>query len=326
MSSRELSEATSSSGAFRLNAPEARSSKVTRASKGSRSDKPLVSVVVPTRNNSSSLTSCLQSIRKQDYDNIELIVVDNDSSDATLTIAHRYGDKVHQLGPERSTQRNFGASQAEGMYLLMVDSDMELSRHVISECVALSMANSSIGGIIIPEKSQGKGFWARCKALEKALYVGVQWMEAARFISVAVFREVGGYDEGLVGGEDWDLSQRVAEISQIARIDECIYHDEGALTLRQTVGKKVYYARRIASYRVKAPNKRAAEKQLNMLERYRFFFRQRRQLFADPVVGLGLLFMKTAEFGAAAVAVTWMRVGRRSSTLRGYLVRILGKS
>jgi glycosyltransferase involved in cell wall biosynthesis len=294
--------------------------------KGSRSAGPLVSVVVPTRNSSSSLTSCLESIRKQDYDNIELIVVDNGSSDATLRIAHRHADKVHEWGPERSSQRNFGASQAEGMFLLMVDSDMELSGHVISECVALSMANASIGGIIIPEKSQGKGFWARCKALEKTLYLGVQWMEAARFFSVAVFREVGGYDEDLVGGEDWDLSQRVAEVSHVARIDECIYHDEGALTLGQTVGKKAYYARKLASYGAKAPNKRAAEKQLRVLERYRFFFRQRRQLFADPVAGIGLVFMKTAEFGAAAIAVMWMRVGRRSSTLRGYLVRILGKS
>jgi glycosyltransferase involved in cell wall biosynthesis len=287
---------------------------------------PLVSVVVPTRNSASSLASCLHSIRKQDYDNIELLVVDNDSSDATLTIAHQFADKVHTWGPERSSQRNFGASQAQGIFLLMIDSDMELSSHVISQCVALSTANSSIGGIIIPEMSRGEGFWARCKALEKTLYLGVQWMEAARFFPMATFDEVGGYDEGLVGPEDWDLSQRLAEVSHIGRIDELIYHNEGALTLRQTIKKKAYYARQLTSYSAKEPNLPAASKQLSTLQRFRLFFRARRQLFADPVPGLGLLFMKTAEFGAAAMAVTWMRMRRRSSTMRRYLDKALGKS
>lgn len=273
---------------------------------------PLVSVVVPTRNNSTCLTYCLQSIRGQDYDNIEVVVVDNHSTDATVAIARQYADQVLSRGPERSSQRNFGASQAKGAFLMMVDSDMELSSRVVSECVACAMTRPSIGGVVIPETSHGYGFWARCKALEKNLYQGVHWMEAARFFPIGVFRQVGGYDEELVGGEDWDLSQRVAEVSLLSRIEEFIYHNEGTLTLRGTMRKKAYYARKLASYRSKAPNVTAARKQLRVRGRSRLFFAKRRQLLADPVTGAGLVVMKAAEFLAMVVAVVSMKLGKGS--------------
>src|SRR5438093_11547332 len=94
-------------------------------------DHALVSVVVPTRNSAPFLDVCLGSIRAQTYPAVELIVVDNHSSDNTLSIARRWTDRVFTQGPERSTQRNYGARQAAGEYLLFVDSDMVLSAKVV---------------------------------------------------------------------------------------------------------------------------------------------------------------------------------------------------
>ena len=70
----------------------------------------LVSVVVPTRNAARTLDACLRSIRSQTYGRVELVVVDNHSLDATPEIARRYVDAFETSGPERSAQRNRGAS------------------------------------------------------------------------------------------------------------------------------------------------------------------------------------------------------------------------
>ena len=94
----------------------------------------LVSVVVPTYNSEETIAVCLNSIKRQQYSNIEIIIVDNHSADQTREIAKGFG-KVYNKGPERSTQRNFGAKNANGDYLFFVDSDMELSSNVIEECV-----------------------------------------------------------------------------------------------------------------------------------------------------------------------------------------------
>lgn len=69
-----------------------------------------VSVIVTTKNEEGHITNCLKNIKAQTYpqDKIEIIVVDNNSSDKTKEIAKEYTDKVYNCGPERSAQRNFG--------------------------------------------------------------------------------------------------------------------------------------------------------------------------------------------------------------------------
>ena len=74
--------------------------------------RPLVSVIIPTRDSDRTLESCLSSIRAQSYAPIEIIVVDNHSTDRTLRIAISHCDVVETFGPERSAQRNRGANLA----------------------------------------------------------------------------------------------------------------------------------------------------------------------------------------------------------------------
>lgn len=169
---------------------------------------PLVSVIITTKNSHPYIFECLNSIKKQNYNNIETIVVDNNSSDDTKKIARKFTTKVYDKGPERSAQRNFGAKKSRGKYLLFIDSDMVLSKNVVKDCVEMyKSGKGKIAGIIIPEVSIGKSFWAKCKALERSFYYGVDWMEAARFFEKETFLKTNGYDEDLISGEDWDLSQ-----------------------------------------------------------------------------------------------------------------------
>lgn len=141
---------------------------------------PLVSVIVPTYNSAEYLDTCLKSIKAQTYPNIELIVVDEQSSDGTPKIARKYTDKLYFGATERSAKRNYGAKIARGGFLLFIDSDQELSPQIVEECVR-EVESSKCQAIVIPEVSIGEGFWARCKALERSCYPLDDSVVAARF-------------------------------------------------------------------------------------------------------------------------------------------------
>jgi glycosyltransferase involved in cell wall biosynthesis len=258
---------------------------------------PLVSVIVTTRNNQATLDACLHSIAVQDYPDIELVVVDNYSTDETMAIARRYTPNVFSKGPERSAQRNLAVEKANGTYVVIIDSDMELTTGVIGACVKKVQQNSTIGGVIIPEESFGEGFWAQCKKLERSFYIGIDWMEAARFFDKKLFQQVGGYDSALVSGEDWDLSRRIANEAPLDRVNELIMHNEGRLSLSKTLQKKYYYAGKAAAFLAKNPVDSKLSSQEGPLQRYKLFFAKPAKLFRNPFVGLGMLFMKTCEFG-----------------------------
>src|SRR5690349_16355755 len=105
----------------------------------------VVSLVVTTKNEAQVLERLLKSLKSQSYLDIEIIVVDNNSTDKTKEIALKYTNLVFSFGPERSSQRNFGAKKATGKYLLFLDADMELEKEVVAECVNLAKAEK-LGG------------------------------------------------------------------------------------------------------------------------------------------------------------------------------------
>ncbi|HYE22817.1 MAG TPA: glycosyltransferase family 2 protein [Verrucomicrobiae bacterium] len=267
------------------------------------SNEPLVSVIIPTKNSESTLEDCLKSIKKQSYKSLEIIVVDNSSKDNTKVIAEKYG-KVYEKGPERSAQRNFGVSQSSGEYVLIIDSDMVLSENVIKSCVNTIRDQANYKGLIIPEESFGKGFWAQCKKLERSYYVGVDWIEAARFFQRSVYEEMNGYNEEITGAEDVDLPQRIQEKygnNSIGRVNDFIFHNEQKISLLKTCLKKYYYSKKLDKYAKIAANKRNFAKQSNVIGRFILFFSNPAKLFKNPLVGLGMIFMKLMEFSFGAV-------------------------
>lgn len=264
---------------------------------------PLVSIVVPTFNSASHIEDCLKSIVCQSYVNIELIVVDNNSQDATKEIAAKYTGHIFNRGPERSAQRNYGVQQSKGDLLLIIDSDMLLAPDVVNACVE-EYSRGGVKSIIIPEESIGEGFWAQCKKLERSFYVGISWMEAARFFEKGVYQEMGGYNEENTGTEDYDLPQRIEYTygrNSIGRISAFIYHNEQRITLFGSCKKKYYYAQRISVYTSHVANVDNFKKQSSLLRRYTLFFSHPIKLFSNPIMGAGMLFMKTCELGAAGI-------------------------
>lgn len=257
---------------------------------------PLISIIIACKNNSEYIEKCLESVKNQTYQNIEIIVVDNNSTDNTKEIAKRFTEKVFNKGPERSAQRNYGVDNSQGEFVLIIDSDMVLSEKIIESCIDIIKNNNKIVGLIIPEESFGEGFWAQCKKLERSFYVGVDWIEAARFFRKDVYQKVGGFNEKMISAEDWDLSQRIEVEGKISRTNDYIYHNEGNLSLLDTLKKKLYYAKQLKFYTENENNYEKIKKQTGILERYKLFFSQPKKLFQNPILGIGMLFMKTCEF------------------------------
>ena len=99
--------------------------------------KPLVSVVIPTRNSSKTIEECLSTIEKQSYQNIETIIVDSKSTDNTREIATARGCKVISTDWKLLGARYLGCKAAIGDYILMLDSDHVLVRDTVERSLTL---------------------------------------------------------------------------------------------------------------------------------------------------------------------------------------------
>jgi glycosyltransferase involved in cell wall biosynthesis len=267
----------------------------------------IVSVVVTTRNSGQTLEACLRSIRQQAHAATELVLVDNHSCDDTLEIANRYAAKVATMGPERSAQRNHGASLASGDLLLFIDADMVLDPDVVCEGARL-LGTGAVPAVVIPEETVGEGFWTACRALERGCYNGDDTIEAARFYTRAAFADANGFDTELNGGEDWDLSRRVAQGRRLPRTQAIIHHDEGRTRLRTVYKKRRYYAPGYLAFVRK--HGRGAMARGNPIFRAAYV-RNWRALGRHPLLTAGMFTLKAVELAAVIdVAVDTRLRGR----------------
>lgn len=256
----------------------------------------IISVVITTKNEEDAIGRLIQSIKRQSYKKIEIILVDNNSTDKTADIAKKAGVRVYNFGPERSAQRNLGANIAKGKYLLFVDADMELSPDVLKECVEVCYKNSDVGGVAIPEQSKAKNFWERVKAFERSFYneKGDPITDAARFFKKEVFFKVGGYDETITGPEDWDFSESIKKSGYtIGRVNSLIYHNERIKSLLDLAGKKFYYALNLHRYLFKQKIPVFSPKTIYFLRPV--FYKHFDRVLAHPVLSLGMIIMLFLE-------------------------------
>lgn len=110
----------------------------------------LVSIVVPVYNVELYIRKCIESILKQTYQNFELILVDDGSTDKSMLIIEKYiNDKRIKVFNKKngglSDARNFGIDRANGKYITFIDSDDEITNKYLENLViALESTNSDI--------------------------------------------------------------------------------------------------------------------------------------------------------------------------------------
>ena len=256
----------------------------------------LVSIVIPTKDSGSTLHSCLESLMTQTYQQFEILVVDKRSTDDTISIAEEFKARILSMDVERTTAKNFALRKASGTFVLFLDSDMVLEPTVIEQCVE-AMQASDVGGIVIPEKSTGLGFWVKVRDFERSFYYGTK-VESARFFRTNQVIEVGGFDDEVVMYEESTLPQRIEKIGlkTAVRISSFIIHDEGSFKLKNWLKKKRYYSQTARIYTQKY--KSYSQQQLGVRHRTGIYLRNKNwiTLMKHPVLSIGLVILKSLEF------------------------------
>lgn len=187
---------------------------------------PEISVIIPARNEEFLIgrtiasvlaaTRCLQRSRlsKSRRPRVELLVVDNNSTDDTCAIVKSYEQShevrllhCHELGAARA--RNLGARHANGELLVFLDADTSVSPEALTRVAELNGEQSFEAGITRLASLEGGWtawlwwtFWeyVRCLPLARA-----KAMPAFMFCTRAVFDEFGPFDERVAIGEEWPI-------------------------------------------------------------------------------------------------------------------------
>ena len=97
----------------------------------------LISIIVPVFNGAPYLSRCIESILRQTYTNLQILIIDDGSEDGSLAIAKKYEEKderiqvIHQENQGVSAARNLGIQNARGEYLLFIDGDDYIDANMI---------------------------------------------------------------------------------------------------------------------------------------------------------------------------------------------------
>jgi len=286
---------------------------------------PLVSIIITTKNEERNIANCLKSILNSQspvsnsQSLIEIIVVDNNSTDKTIEIVKSYCHeeshaslslrgvpntfgttrqsciRLYNFGPNRAAQLNFGVRLAKGSYILFPDADMILSEEVVEDCVKKCEKEECIA-LYIPEKIIGEGFWIKARDFERSFY-NATCIDCVRFVHRDKFMEIGGFDENIdFGPDDWDFNRRIKKTGKVSIVNSSIYHNEGEFNLRKYLNKKSHYVKSFDKYIQKwGKNDPIIRKQLGFWYRYFGVFIENgkwKRLFWHPVLAIGMYFLR----------------------------------
>ena len=190
---------------------------------------PLVSTIIPTYNRAHIIGEAVDSVLSQTYPNVEVIVVDDGSTDNTPEILRQYGDRIRVISQRNAgpaVARNRGIKASTGEVIAFLDSDdiwlpAKLERQIALMNQAGDKVPCCLCNILMKwrdvEFASFDRAWLR-PDISEGIWMNVDEVLATRFVlfnqGAAVRREVlsklGGFDESLRFMEDYDLPLRLA--------------------------------------------------------------------------------------------------------------------
>lgn len=195
-------------------------------------DSPLVSVIIPNYNYASYVGEAIDSVLRQDYPNVEIIVIDDGSSDDSRAVIESYGDRVKGIFQKNqgvAATRNNGVAATEGEFVAFLDADdawmpTKLSRQMDR------FADASVGLVhvgVAEMDSSGAGVGENLAGLEGRVANDLLLLRpvilgggSGVVIRRRIFDEVGGFDTRLSTSADWELYYRIAARCEVAFVPE----------------------------------------------------------------------------------------------------------
>lgn len=192
-----------------------------------------VSVIIPVFNEENHIIACLNSIKNQTHTDLEIIVVDDGSTDRTVKRVKQFRHAKlfhqHHLGP--ATARNRGAIHAKGDILVFVDADMVCEQNFVKNLIKPILTGSSIGTFTKDEiVANWENRWSRMWNLETTGST-THFRLPKKFPNISpVFRAIKKVDFDRVGGfdpigytDDWTLSEKLKTKATVSP-NAIVYH------------------------------------------------------------------------------------------------------
>ena len=213
-----------------------------------------VSVVIPTYNSVKYVTEAIESVLEQTYKNIEILVIDDGSTDNTKEVLKKYDDSIIYLYKENggvSSARNYGIKKANGKYIAFLDADDVWMPEKIEEQVALMEANEEIGlcyasthrvndNLEFINRIEAKEFDDYCEALLLNLNI-VAGSCSSAMVRQDVISQTDGFDSQFTTYADWEHWLRLSLITKFAPVKKDLVKYrvvEGSMSSNPSVTKK----------------------------------------------------------------------------------------
>jgi len=191
-----------------------------------------VSVIIPAYNKAEYTRRTVESVLTQDYPDIEIIVVDDGSTDNTASVMATYGNRINYVLKANGgacSARNEGIRRATGKYVTFLDCDDLFCPQKIKKCVAYLETNPQFGFVytaayFIDEDDAITGTYCHPRSREgkivENLILGNFICNSTVVVRKSVLQQVGLFDEAFFTPADWDMWLRLSEITQAGFLRE----------------------------------------------------------------------------------------------------------
>lgn len=183
-----------------------------------------VSVIIPNYNYARYVGGAIESVLTQTYPNVDIIVVDDGSTDASKDVLFNYGDSIKVLSQQNrgvAAARNNGVAASSGEFVAFLDADDEWLPEKITKQVALFRQDHTLGlvHVGVEEVDENGNPLRQClegasgDATHELLMLGRKGIlggGSGLMVPRAVFDEIGGFDTRLSTSADWDLFFQIA--------------------------------------------------------------------------------------------------------------------